>query len=86
MLIIINVRDVSVPASDARAALVTARLSLALKPNAGIDARCLDHAVKSMKLRGRGSDLNTADSNTEVVREATVFTKVFADKPTLLSG
>tara|TARA_Y100001938_G_C8048456_1_gene410262 strand:+ start:167 stop:361 length:195 start_codon:yes stop_codon:yes gene_type:complete len=64
MLIIINVRDVSVPASAARAALVIARFSLALKPNAGIDARCMDHALKGTEFGWRASDLNTADSNT----------------------
>tara|TARA_R110000824_G_C14726825_1_gene625795 strand:+ start:59 stop:319 length:261 start_codon:yes stop_codon:yes gene_type:complete len=86
MLIVINVRDTIVPASAARAALVIARLSIALKPSAGTDARCSHHTVKGMELRWRASDLNTADSNTEVIREATVFIKVLLDKPTLLSG
>tara|TARA_R110002020_G_scaffold50763_1_gene143512 strand:- start:18299 stop:18559 length:261 start_codon:yes stop_codon:yes gene_type:complete len=86
MLIVINVRDTIVPASAARAALVIARLSIALKPSAGTDARCIDHALKGMELRWRASDLNTTDSNTEIVREATVLIKVLADKPTLLSG
>tara|TARA_R110000824_G_scaffold85324_1_gene212131 strand:+ start:59 stop:319 length:261 start_codon:yes stop_codon:yes gene_type:complete len=86
MLIVINVRDSSIPASDARSALVIARLSFALKPSAGTDARCLDHALKGTEFGWRASDLNTADSNTEVAREATVFIEVLADKPTLLSG